>query len=64
MDLAASALGAVRRVLLKMLLPAILATTILRFASLLAVVIGFALYRWLTRGEKGGRTVDVFAGEA
>jgi len=26
-------------------------------------VIGFAAYRWLTRGEKGARTVDVFTGE-
>ena len=38
-------------------------TTLLLLASLLAVVIGYFLYRWLTRGEKG-RGIDVFAGEA
>jgi len=110
-DLGASPLGAVRRVLLKMLLPAIFAsavlvfadviddfvivrylsgdsstepvsvkvyntaraaptpalnalTTLLLLASVVAVVVGYAAYRWLTRGEKGARTVDVFAGEA
>lgn len=110
-DLGASPLGAVRRVLLKMLLPAIFAsavlvfadviddfiivrylsgdsstepvsvkvyntaraapspalnalTTLLLLASLFAVVLGYAAYRWFTRGEKGLRTVDVFAGEA
>ena len=109
-DLGASPMGAVRRVLLRMLLPAIFAsavlvfadviddfiivrylsgdsstepvsvkvyntaraaptpalnalTTVLLVASLLAVVVGFAAYRWLTRGEKGVRTVDVLTGE-
>jgi len=110
-DLGASPLGAVRRVLLKMLLPAIFAsavlvfadviddfvivrylsgdsstepvsvkvyntaraaptpalnalTTLLLLASLLAVVLGFLAYRWYTRGERGTRGLDVFAGEA
>ena len=99
-DLGASPIGAVRRVLLQMLLPAIFAsavlvfadviddfvivrylsgdsstepvsvkiyntaraaptpalnalTTLLLVASLLAVTIGFLVYRWFTRGEKG-----------
>jgi spermidine/putrescine transport system permease protein len=110
-DLGASPIGAVRRVLLKMLLPAIFASTVLVFAdviddfilvrylsgdsttepvsvkvyntaraaptpalnalttlllaaSLLAVVIGFLVYRYLTRGEKSTRSLDVFTGEA
>ena len=110
-DLGASPAGAVRRVLLKMLLPAIFAsavlvfadviddfilvrylsgdaatepvsvkvyntaraaptpalnalTTLLLVASLLAVLLGFAVYRYLTRGEKARRSLDVFAGEA
>lgn len=110
-DLGASPFGAVWRVLLKMLLPAIFAsavlvfadviddfiivrylsgdsstetvsikvyntaraaptpalnalTTLLLVASLLAVGAGFLAYRWFTRGEKGGRSLDVFAGEA
>jgi spermidine/putrescine transport system permease protein len=110
-DLGASPFGAVRRVLLKMLFPAIFAsavlvfadviddfiivrylsgdsstepvsvkvyntaraaptpalnalTTLLLVASLVAVTVGFLAYRWLTRGEKGGRSLDVFAGEA
>jgi spermidine/putrescine transport system permease protein len=110
-DLGASPFGAVRRVLLKMLFPAIFAsavlvfadviddfiivrylsgdsstepvsvkvyntaraaptpalnalTTLLLAASLVAVTVGFLAYRWLTRGEKGSRTLDVFAGEA
>lgn len=110
-DLGASSLGAVRRVLLRMLLPAIFAsavlvfadviddfvlvrylsgdsstepvsvkvydtaraaptpalnalTTLLLMASLLAVVVGFLLYRWFTRGEKASRSLDVFTGEA
>jgi spermidine/putrescine transport system permease protein len=110
-DLGASPFGAVRRVLLKMLFPAIFAsavlvfadviddfiivrylsgdsstepvsvkvyntaraaptpalnalTTLLLVASLVAVTVGFLAYRWLTRGEKGSRTLDVFAGEA
>jgi len=33
-------------------------------ASLLAVVVGFLLYRWFTRGEKESRRLDVFTGEA
>lgn len=108
-DLGASPVGAVWRVLLKMLFPAIFASTVLVFAdviddfvvvrylsgdsstepvsvkmfntaraaptpalnalatlllvmSLLAVTIGFLVYRFFTRGEKGG--IDVFAGEA
>jgi spermidine/putrescine transport system permease protein len=103
MDLGASAVGAVRRVLLKMLLPAIFASAVLVFADVIddfiivrylsgdastepvsvkvyntaraaptpalnalttILVVGFGAYRWLTRGEKGARTVDVFAGEA
>ena len=99
-DLGASPIGAVWRVLLKMLFPAIFASTVLVFAdviddfvivrylsgdsstepasvkmfntaraaptpalnalatlllvmSLLAVTIGFLVYRWFTRGEKG-----------
>lgn len=110
-DLGASPSGAVRRVLLRMLVPAIFAsavlvfadviddfvivrylsgdsstepvsvkvydtaraaptpalnalTTLLLLASLLAVVIGFLAYRWFTRGEKEGRGLDVFTGEA
>ncbi|CUR57540.1 Polyamine ABC-transporter, inner membrane subunit [metagenome] len=110
-DLGASPLGALRRVLLKMLLPAIFAsavlvfadviddfiivrylsgdastepvsvkvyntaraaptpalnalTTLLLAASLIAVVLGFAAYRWFTRGERGTRGLDVFTGEA
>jgi spermidine/putrescine transport system permease protein len=109
-DLGASPLGAVRRVLLRMLLPAIFAsavlvfadviddfvivrylsgdastepvsvkvyntaraaptpalnalTTLLLVASLLAVVVGFLVYRWLTRGEKQARAIDAFAAE-
>jgi len=110
-DLGASPSGAVRRVLLRMLVPAIFAsavlvfadviddfvivrylsgdsstepvsvkvyntaraaptpalnalTTLLLVASLLAVVVGFLLYRWFTRGEKESRRLDVFTGEA
>ena len=106
-DLGASPSGAVRRVLLPMLFPAIFASTVLVFAdviddfvivrylsgdsstepvsvkvyntaraaptpalnalttlllvaSLLAVVVGFLVYRWLTRGEKESRRLDVF----
>jgi spermidine/putrescine transport system permease protein len=109
-DLGASPFGAVRRVLLKMLFPAIFAsavlvfadviddfiivrylsgdsstepvsvkvyntaraaptpalnalTSLLLFASLVAVGIGWFAYRWTTRGEKG-RGLDVFTGEA
>jgi len=39
-------------------------TTLLLVASLLAVVVGFLLYRWFTRGEKESRRLDVFTGEA
>jgi spermidine/putrescine transport system permease protein len=39
-------------------------TTLLLVASLLAVTLGFFAYRWFTRGEKQGRSLDVFAGEA
>lgn len=109
-DLGASPIGAVRRVLLKMLFPAIFASAVLVFAdviddfvivrylsgdsstepasvkmfntaraaptpalnalatlllvmSLLAVAMGFLVYRLFTRGEKG-QGIDVFAGEA
>ena len=109
-DLGASPVEAVRRVLLKMLFPAIFASAVLVFAdviddfvivrylsgdsstepasvkmfntaraaptpalnalatlllvmSLLAVTIGFLVYRLFTRGEKG-QGIDVFAGEA
>ncbi len=106
-DLGASPVGAVWRVLLKMLFPAIFASTVLVFAdviddfvivrylsgdsstepasvkmfntaraaptpalnalatlllvmSLLAVTIGFLVYRWFTRGEKG-QALDLVA---
>jgi spermidine/putrescine transport system permease protein len=110
-DLGASALGAVRRALLPMLVPAIFASTVLVFAdviddfvivrylsgdsstepvsvkiyntaraapspalnalastlllfSLLAVVLGFVIYRRLTRGEdSASRGIGSFAGE-
>jgi spermidine/putrescine transport system permease protein len=109
-DLGASPVGAVWRVLLKMLFPAIFASTVLVFAdviddfvivrylsgdsstepvsvkmfntaraaptpalnavatlllvmSLLAVTLGFLVYRFFTRGEKG-QSLDVFTGEA
>ena len=39
-------------------------TTLLLLASLLAVVLGFLAYRWFTRGEQRGRSLDAFAGEA
>ena len=39
-------------------------TTLLLLASLLAVVAGYVLYRWFTRGEKEAGRLDVFAGEA
>ena len=110
-DLGASPSGAVRRVLLRMLVPAIFAsavlvfadviddfvivrylsgdsttepvsvkvydtaraaptpalnalTTLLLLASLLAVGLGYLAHRWFTRGEKDGRGLDVFTGEA
>jgi len=110
-DLGASPGGAVRRVLMRMLLPAIFAsavlvfadviddfvivrylsgdsstepvsvkvyntaraaptpalnalTTLLLLASVLAVVLGYLLYRWFTRGEKEAGRLDVFTGEA
>jgi spermidine/putrescine transport system permease protein len=111
-DLGASPIGAVRRILLKMLLPAIFASAVLVFAdviddfiivrylsgdsstepasvkiyntaraattpalnalatvmlvaSLLAVTLGYLIYRWFTRGEKGGGGgLDAFVGEA
>ncbi len=109
-DLGASPGGAVRRVLMRMLLPAIFAsavlvfadviddfvivrylsgdastepvsvkvyntaraaptpalnalTTLLLLASLLAVIAGYGLYRWFTRGEKEAGRLDVFTGE-
>ena len=110
-DLGASPIGAIRRVLLPMLVPAIFASTVLVFAdviddfvivrylsgdsstepvsvkiyntaraapspalnalatlllvfSLLAIVIGFVIYRRLTRGEgKESRGIGAFAGE-
>ncbi len=39
-------------------------TTLLLLASLFAVVIGYFVHRWFTRGEKAGRGLDVFTGEA
>ncbi|WP_217702449.1 ABC transporter permease [Nocardioides guangzhouensis] len=110
-DLGASPGGAVRRVLMRMLVPAIFAsavlvfadviddfvivrylsgdsstepvsvkvyntaraaptpalnalTTLLLLASVLAVVGGYLLYRWFTRGEKEAGRLDVFTGEA
>ena len=39
-------------------------TTLLLVASVLAVLIGYLVHRWLTRGEKRGRGLDVFTGEA
>jgi spermidine/putrescine transport system permease protein len=109
-DLGASPAGAVRRVLMRMLLPAIFAsavlvfadviddfvivrylsgdastepvsvkvyntaraaptpalnalTTLLLLASLVAVAVGYGLYRWFTRGEKAAGRLDVFTGE-
>jgi spermidine/putrescine transport system permease protein len=109
-DLGASPGGAVRRVLMRMLLPAIFAsavlvfadviddfvivrylsgdastepvsvkvyntaraaptpalnalTTLLLLASLLAVTLGYGLYRWFARGEKEAGRLDVFTGE-
>ncbi len=109
-DLGASAAGAVRRVLLRMLMPAIFASTVLVFAdvidnfvivrylsgdastepvsvkiyntaraaptpalnalatillamSLLAVFLGYALYRYFTHGERDANRIDMFAGE-
>jgi spermidine/putrescine transport system permease protein len=110
-DLGASPVGALKRVIMPMLAPAILASTVLVFAdviddfvivrylsgaantepvsvqiyntaraaptpainalaslllftSLLAVVIGFVAYRWLTRHHGGDRGVTAFTGEA
>ena len=110
-DLGASPGGAVRRVLMRMLLPAIFAsavlvfadviddfvivrylsgdastepvsvkvyntaraaptpalnalTTLLLLASLIAVLGGYWLYRWFSRGEKQAGRLDVFTGEA
>ena len=111
MDLGASPLGALRRVILPMLLPAIFASTVLVFAdviddfvivrylsgsssteptsvkiynsaraaptpalnalatmllatALLAILIGFVVFRRMTRGDTGGRGIGAFAGEA
>jgi spermidine/putrescine transport system permease protein len=109
-DLGASPVGALKRVIMPMLAPAILASTVLVFAdviddfvivrylsgdastepvsvqiyntaraaptpainalaslllftSLLAVIIGFVAYRWLTRHHGGERGVGAFTGE-
>jgi spermidine/putrescine transport system permease protein len=111
MDLGASPLGALRRIILPMLTPAIFASTVLVFAdviddfvlvrylsgdaatepvsvkiyntargaptpalnalatllllaALTAVVIGFLIYRYLTRGDTEDRSIGAFAGEA
>jgi spermidine/putrescine transport system permease protein len=111
MDLGASRLGALRRIILPMLMPAIFASTVLVFAdviddfvlvrylsgdaatepvsvkiyntargaptpalnalatllllaALTAVVIGFLIYRYTTRGETEDRGIGAFAGEA
>ena len=108
-DLGASPMGAVRRVLLPMLMPAILVSAVLVFADVIddfvivrylsgdasseptsvkiyntaraaptpalnalatlmllaatvAVVIGFIIYRWLSRGEKDSSSIESFAG--
>lgn len=42
---------------------AVLGTTLL-VASVLAVLVGYLVHRWTTRGEKSGRGLDVFTGEA
>ena len=110
MDLGASRLGALRRIILPMLMPAIFASTVLVFAdviddfvlvrylsgdaatepvsvkiyntargaptpalnalatllllaALTAVVIGFLIYRYMTRGETEDRGIGAFAGE-
>jgi spermidine/putrescine transport system permease protein len=110
-DLGASSFGALRRVILPMLVPAIFASTVLVFAdviddfvivrylsgdastepasvkiyntaraaptpalnalatillatALLVVVLGYGLYRLVTRGDSGDRGVGAFAGEA
>ena len=110
MDLGASPLGALRRIILPMLMPAIFASTVLVFAdviddfvlvrylsgdaatepvsvkiyntargaptpalnalasllllaALTAVVIGFLVYRYLTRGDTEDRGIGAFAGE-
>src|SRR3954470_7911975 len=111
MDLGASRLSALRRIILPMLLPAIFASTVLVFAdviddfvlvrylsgdaatepvsvkiyntargaptpalnalasllllaALTAVVVGFLVYRYMTRGEAEDRGIGAFAGEA
>jgi spermidine/putrescine transport system permease protein len=111
MDLGASRLGALRRIILPMLMPAIFASTVLVFAdviddfvlvrylsgdaatepvsvkiyntargaptpalnalatllllaALTAVVVGFLVYRYMTRGETEDRGIGAFAGEA
>jgi spermidine/putrescine transport system permease protein len=110
MDLGASQLGALRRIILPMLMPAIFASTVLVFAdviddfvlvrylsggadtepvsvkiyntargaptpalnalasllllaALAAVVIGFLVYRYMTRGDTEDRGIGAFAGE-
>ena len=37
--------------------------TLLLLAALAAVVIGFLIYRYMTRGEAEGRGIGAFAGE-
>jgi spermidine/putrescine transport system permease protein len=111
MDLGASRLGALHRIILPMLMPAIFASTVLVFAdviddfvlvrylsgdaatepvsvkiyntargaptpalnalatllllaALTAVVVGFLIYRYMTRGEIEDRGIGAFAGEA
>jgi hypothetical protein len=39
-------------------------TTLLLPASLAAAALGFFAHQWVTRGEQGGGSLDVFAGEA
>jgi len=110
MDLGASRLGALRRIILPMLMPAIFASTVLVFADVIddfvlvrylsgdaatepvsvkiyntargaptpalnalatllllaeltAVVVGFLIYRYMTRGESADRGIGAFAGE-
>ena len=36
--------------------------TLMLLAATVAVVIGFVIYRWLSRGEKGSSSIESFAG--
>ena len=56
-DLGATQFRVMYRVMLPLLAPAVFASAVLVFSSviLLVVIIGYAGYRWMTRGERGGR---------